>query len=106
MAGALVFVLSLFVLLGAIQQVRAYRRRGIRTDWKKLPAALIMTLECFLEIALVFAAAFGIGWCADALGFGDFGAVLALIVAVGGIVAVFVLYNRRAAKFQWWRRAG
>ncbi|HWB49098.1 MAG TPA: hypothetical protein VG651_08310 [Stellaceae bacterium] len=105
MSDALAVVFSIVILVGAIQQIRAYRRRGIRADLKKIPAVMMMVLELLLGITVVFAGAFGIGWGFNAVGLGDLGGILAFIVALSGIIALFVWYTRRAAKFKWWRRA-
>lgn len=104
MGDAIILVFSLFVLVGAIQQFYAYRRRGIRADWKKLPAVIAMAAQLLLGIIVVFAAAFGIGRGLDVLGLGDFAGVLAFLVALGGLIGLFIWYSRRAAKFKWWRR--
>jgi hypothetical protein len=87
--GWLAFLVLYFIMMaGAIQQIRARRRRGLRFDWSK---GLVTTGGCLLITCV---------GCGSLIGFmaidqAAIGAVFCFVVIIGGMIGLTIAINRR-----------
>jgi hypothetical protein len=87
MSSLLTVFMCLMILLGALRQIRANRRRGIGIDW---PKTLVSAGGCILVTLVAIGCLLG----AAALGNLVVGVMLFVVVLTGGLIGLVVAVNR------------